>query len=96
MADDMWEVFDRLNTFMFQNVYLNPECKSEEIKAMELIEILYKHFCKNENELPAEYALIAKNEGIERAACDYIAGMTDHYAVEIFKKIYIPKGWEKV
>lgn len=96
MADDMWEVFDRLNKFMFDNVYLNPECKSEEKKAVKLIETLYKHFCAHELELPAEYALIAKNEGIERAACDYISGMTDHYAVEVFKRIYIPKGWERI
>lgn len=96
MSPDMKEVFDELNDFMFNNVYINPVCKSEEVKAVELINILYEHFCKNENELPTEYEHIAKSQGIERAVCDYIAGMTDGYAVEKFSEIYIPVGWKKM
>lgn len=96
MGEEMWSVFDKLNDFMFDNVYLNPECKSEEKKAIELIGILYEHFCRHEDELPEEYEHIAREEGIKRAVCDYIAGMTDGYAVEKFREIYIPLGWGKM
>lgn len=37
---------------------------------------------------------IAREDGCERAACDFIAGMTDHYAVELFKSIYVPTSWK--
>ena len=95
MEDDMWEVFDSLNSFMFERVYLNPVCKSEEKKADKLIKFLFEYFSKNRKELPEEYKAIAKKEGTHRAVCDYIAGMTDHYAVQKFSEIYIPMGWEK-
>lgn len=95
MEDDMWEVFDSLNSFMFERVYLNPVCKSEEKKADKLIKFLFEYFSKNRKELPEEYKVIAKKEGTHRAVCDYIAGMTDHYAVQKFSEIYIPMGWEK-
>ena len=95
MEDDMWEVFDSLNSFMFERVYLNPVCKSEEKKADSLIKFLFEYFSKNRKELPEEFKAIAKKEGTHRAVCDYIAGMTDHYAVQKFSEIYIPMGWEK-
>ena len=94
MEDDMWAVFDRLNAFMFEHVYLNPVCKSEEKKADTLIKSLYTYFCEHESELPAEYKHIASAEGVERAVCDYIAGMTDHYAVQVFDELFVPQGWK--
>ncbi|MBQ6381298.1 MAG: deoxyguanosinetriphosphate triphosphohydrolase [Clostridia bacterium] len=96
MEEAMWEVFSKLHDFMFERVYLNPICKSEEKKADKLIKSLYAHFCENPTELPAEYKHIADTEGVERAVCDYIAGMSDRYAVEVFSGLFIPKGWEKV
>ena len=95
MEEDMWAVFDALNRYMFEHVYLNPICKSEEKKADKLIKQLYDHFCLHEDELPEEYKRIARQEGTQRAVCDYIAGMTDHYVVQVFGKIFIPMGWEK-
>ena len=94
MEDDMWQVFDGLNRFMFERVYLNPVCKSEEKKADMLIKALYNYFCANESALPEEYAGIAREEGTERAVCDYIAGMTDHYAVQVFEEVFVPEGWK--
>ena len=45
-------------------------------------------------DVPDDMKYIAENEGVERAACDYIAGMTDHFAVELFQKVYVPKFWK--
>lgn len=85
--------FEQLHSFMFANVYTNPICKSEEIKAMDMIKRLYEYFTKNPETLPGEYAVIRDRDGAERAACDYIAGMTDHYAVKTYTNLFVPNSW---
>lgn len=92
---DVQSAFDILHEFMFDRVYTNPVCKSEEGKAMAMIQRLYEFFSKNPEELPNEYIEIAWKDGAERAACDYIAGMTDGYALKIFENYFIPSGWTK-
>lgn len=96
MDEESKAVFDELHSFMFERVYLNPECKSEETKAVKLIQELYGYFCQNPEELPGEFETIAETEGVERAVCDYIAGMTDGYAIETFSRIFIPLGWDRL
>ena len=95
LDSDVQEAFDILHRFMFDRVYTNPVCKSEETKAISMIQSLYEFFVENPNELPSEYMSIAFKEGTERAVCDYIAGMTDGYALEIYSKYFVPKGWYK-
>ncbi len=85
--------FDEIHSFMFRNVYTNPVCKSEESKAIDMICWLYDYFSKNPLELPQEYTLICLKEGPQRAACDYIAGMTDRYAVHTFNRLLVPGSW---
>ncbi len=85
--------FENLHSFMFANVYTNPVCKSEESKAMDMIKRLYEYFTKNPETLPGEYAVIRDRDGAERAACDYIAGMTDHYAVKTYTNLFVPNSW---
>ncbi|MCQ2463839.1 MAG: deoxyguanosinetriphosphate triphosphohydrolase, partial [Clostridia bacterium] len=77
--DEQW-AFDTLHAFMFENVYTNPVCKGEESKAVELVQRLYEYFAVHTDELPNEYLQIAWHDGAERAAGDYISGMTDSYA----------------
>ena len=83
-----------LKDFMFENVYTNPLAKGEERKAQQMLELLFEHYLRDPDRLPADFQDIRVKEGVERAICDYIAGMTDPYAVEQFKKIYIPTGWK--
>ena len=90
---DVQSAFDNLHEFMFDRVYTNPVCKSEEGKAMKLVQSLYDFFSKHPDELPNEYITIAWRDGAERAAADYIAGMTDGYALKIFARYFIPSGW---
>ena len=85
--------YDKLHEFLFESVYKNPVAKSEEIKVSGIVEGLIKYFFKNPEKMPEEYLKIAAAEGKERAVIDYIAGMTDHYAVTVFSDIYIPKAW---
>jgi dGTPase len=92
MDPTVQEAFDRLNDFMFEYVYLNSYAKAEEKKVPCLIGALYDYLIKPGN-LPEDMRLIAEQDGVERAACDYIAGMTDHYAIKLFQNIYVPKSW---
>ena len=87
------EAMQTLKDFMFESVYTNPLAKGEEGKAQEMLGMLFDHYRSSPDELPADFQAIRAEEGVERAVCDYIAGMTDPFAVETFKELFIPKGW---
>ena len=89
---EIQQAFDKLYDFMYEYVYLNPYAKAEEKKVPHLIGTLYDYLKMPEN-LSQEMSLIAERDGIERAACDYIAGMTDHFAIHLFQDIFVPKSW---
>ena len=87
------ELFDSLHKFMYQSVYTNPIAKGEEYKAEALICSLYEYYSKNPDGLPDDYKFILEKEGASRAAADYIAGMTDRYAVHVYNELNLPKFW---
>lgn len=93
LGEDCADAFATLHSFMFERVYTNPVCKGEEARAIEMIKWLYEYFLMNPDEMPSEYKTIREKEGVERAACDYIAGMTDRYAVHTFEKLFVPRSW---
>ncbi len=93
--DEGIEVFyNKLHEFLFEYVYRNPVAKAEEAKVQGIMNGIYEYLVKNPDRLDNEYKLILEQEGIERAAADYIAGMTDHFAVTTYSDIYIPKAWK--
>lgn len=96
LSPDIEMVFEMLHNLMFELVYTNPVCKSEELKANEMISVLYRNFVKYPEKMPEEYVKTARLESPEIAACDYIAGMTDRYAVKVFEDLYVPKGWSGI
>ena len=83
----------QLREFMFEYVYRNPVAKGEEGKAQDMIRRLFEYYRGHPDELPDEFQQIRAREGVERAVCDYISGMTDKYAVEQFGELFIPKAW---
>ena len=85
--------FKQLNEFMFENVYTNPVCKSEEIKVYDMLGRLFSYLVENDEILPHDYDMIKESEGVEIAVKDYVAGMTDRYAVSIFERLFVPKSW---
>lgn len=93
MEPHVLNAMQRLHSLMFELVYHNPVAKGEEGKAGEMITMLYNHLLENPEKLPEEYSFIAFEEGIERAAADFISGMTDRYAVSIYKEFFIPESW---
>ena len=86
--------YNKLHKFLFDTVYRNPVAKHEETKVAGVIGGIYEHLIKNPDKLTDEYALIRETDGVQRAAVDYIAGMTDHFAVMAYSDIYIPKFWK--
>ena len=82
-----------LRSFMFEAVYRNPVAKGEESKAQDMIAKLFLHYQKDPDRLPPDYQDIRAREGVDRAVCDYIAGMTDHYAIEKYCEAYVPMAW---
>ncbi len=93
MSNDYREATDRLREFMFLNVYVGSAAKSEEGKAEQMVRQLYCMMVQTPELLPKEYSGMIEGEGIHRVVCDYIAGMTDQYAVKVFQSIYIPASW---
>ncbi len=85
---------DELRSFMFKTVYTNPAAKHEETKAEQLIRKLYSYFKENSKLLPRLYREIAEQSDIDRAVCDYISGMSDEYAVDLYTELFVPKFWK--
>lgn len=82
-----------LRDFLFDRVYRNSAAKAEEGKAMDILARLYHYFAANADKLPEEFAAIAQRESVERAVLDYVAGMTDRYAVARYRELFIPSFW---
>ena len=93
LPDEVNKAFKSLNKFMFENVYTNPVCKSEESKVTDMIQWMFRYIVNNPDLLTDEFMRIGEEEGIETAVADYIAGMTDRYAVNVFERLFVPKSW---
>lgn len=88
------EALRDLRGFMFEKVYRNPVAKGEETKAKDMLKRLYEYYIQNPEAIPADFQPQLSFDGMERTVCDYIAGMTDNYAVDKFTQIFIPNGWQ--
>lgn len=84
---------DELRKFLFATVYHNPVAKAEEEKAQQIVERLYLYFVKHADKLPEEYQNIHRRFDVHRAVCDYISGMTDGYAIDLYRDLFIPRAW---
>jgi len=83
-----------LRSFMFERVYRNPIAKGEERKAKDMLQRLFEYYYTHPDALPEDFQPQLSFDGMERTVCDYIAGMTDNYAVDKFNEIFIPTGWQ--
>ena len=82
-----------LRSFMFENVYRNPVAKGEESKAKDMLRRLFDYYMTHPESLPEDFQPQLSFDGMERTVCDYIAGMTDNYAVHKYTEIFVPSGW---
>lgn len=95
MSEEKYAALQNLRKYMFANVYVNSLAKAEEGKAERMIGRLFEYYVKHMEELPEEYTRMIWEQGetVERAVCDYIAGMTDRYAVSTYQNLMIPETW---
>ncbi len=95
MSDGIAALTEKLRQYMFTHVYLGSVAKKEEIKAESMLGMLFELFEKKPDLMGGDAVRRAEIFGIQTTVADYIAGMTDRYAVALFREIYIPKGWYK-
>jgi dGTPase len=95
MSPTVLEATNRLREFMYQRVYLTSAAKDDDGKVRQLIDMLYHHFLDHPEELPEDLRRLNQERGepAERAVVDYIAGMTDRYAIKVFNDLYVPRTW---
>lgn len=93
MRPEIRKSMDDLRAFLFERVYKNPVAKGEEHKARNMLQALYSYYMKYPEELPADFIPQLDFEGMPRVICDYIAGMTDKYAISKYEDIFIPSAW---
>ena len=93
MSKDMQEAIRVFHSFMYDAVYLNQRAKGEEHKVTGIVEGIWNYYHKFPEQLPADFHTIVETEGLDRAVCDYISGMTDGYCMEVYSKLFIPAAW---
>lgn len=96
LSDDVNNAINELRNFMFEQVYIGSKAKTEERKAQHIIVQMFNYFTENPKKLPKESQAFLKEYGVERVVCDYIAGMSDSYAVYTFNNLFVPKNWAKL
>ncbi|MBQ8512415.1 MAG: deoxyguanosinetriphosphate triphosphohydrolase [Clostridia bacterium] len=94
MTEEIGRATADLRKFLFDNVYYNPRAKREEHKAMELLKSLFDYFVKYPQKMPELYRNNLRNEPVERCVCDFISGMSDRYAIDLYKDLFVPHVWE--
>ena len=88
------KALNELREFMFERVYRNPVAKGEEAKAKDMLKRMYEYYYNHPEALPEDFQPQMSLEGMGRTVCDYIAGMTDNYAVDKYTELFIPTGWQ--
>ena len=85
-----------LRKFMYENVYMNSAAKREEEKAIHMVTRLYEYYIRHLELLPEQFLKVMEGGEAcrEQIVCDYIAGMTDTYAVKKFEEYFIPESWK--
>ena len=94
-SPEAFEAMDALRNWLFLNVYRNPDVKQEIelFRIKHLIESFYNYYHEHPEKLPSEYLALVPEDGIDEAVKDYIAGMTDRYAIKLYSELFVPKGW---
>ena len=94
LSDPIGKALNELREFLFAHVYRNPVAKGEEAKAKDMLKRMYEYYYNHPEALPEDFQPQLSMEGMGRTVCDYIAGMTDNYAVSKFTELFIPMGWQ--
>jgi dGTPase len=93
LSPEMEKAANQLRRFLFERVYEPLNRLEETRKAERIIQFLFEHFVTHPDEMPATFRQMLENESVERIAADYVASMTDRYALACFEAIWLPRFW---
>lgn len=93
MSDAALAATEELKTFMYEQVYPSPAILEEVRRAKGVLAGLMDQYLRLPERLPAFYRRIAESEGVVRACCDYVAGMTDEFAMDHYRDLIMPRPW---
>jgi len=96
MSERVLEASNVLREWMFQQVYTNPNVKGEDGRANMMLGELYHYFERHPDQMPSLFQQNARNESLHQRITDYIAGMTDRFAISVFENLYVPRLWTVV
>ncbi len=91
LSDGVFRALDTLRDFLFDQVYLRDDVRPEQDKAISLVRSLFAYYLDHPDEVPAEYHRAPGD--LPTRIADYIAGMTDRYALRIYEQLFLPQGW---
>jgi len=92
MSDECFQTMDELRNWMFANVYIDSPAKKEEHKARKIVTELYNHYIENFDNI--EWMIKGRSEPASRIVADYIAGMTDRFAIQQYMEKFVPSSWQ--
>lgn len=93
LSPEMLGALNELREYLFLNVYTSPVVKGEAERAGYIVSQLFHYYQDHPAAMPEEYRRDPRHEGGPRRVADYIAGMTDSFAIHTFEELYIPKMW---
>jgi dGTPase len=91
LSPGVFGALDELRDFMFEQVYLRESARAEQEKAIELVRALFGYYLEHPDEVPPEYHQAPGD--LPTRVADYIAGMTDRYALRTYERLFLPQGW---
>ncbi|HYV00903.1 MAG TPA: deoxyguanosinetriphosphate triphosphohydrolase, partial [Actinomycetota bacterium] len=91
LSEPVLDALDELRTFLFERVYLRNDARSEQEKAISLVRSLFAYYLEHPEEIPEEY--LGTPGDLRTHIADYIAGMTDRYALRTYEQLFLPQGW---
>lgn len=92
MSPDIYKAMLELRTFLFKNLYLDSRAKQEDEKADHLLRVLYRYFLDHPSKLPEEF--LVNETDLNTAVKDYIAGMSDGFATQLYVELFVPRRWK--
>jgi len=92
MSEETARLMGELREFLFDSVYIGSIAKTEEEKAVRVLESLAEHYLKHPELLPEEFRP-REGEELPTKVCDYVAGMTDRYALIKYEEYFLPRSW---
>jgi dGTPase len=92
MSQRVWDAMMELRAFLFDNVYLSDRAKAEEPRAYRVVQMIFEHYLAHPDELPEEFVSLSNTTALQRVV-DYVAGMTDRFAIREFERLFVPRKW---